>query len=128
MHFCSALRDFAAFAALVTCTAIDGARRRPPPPHLSLAMAADAAQALQARAVSLGPPPAMPSYCSSDWVLFKEAKAPVFIIDGGVHIPKLESAKITYATLPTPASRCGSAANAALPRRASTSTTPYHTL
>ena len=106
-------------------TAPDGA---PPPPHLSLAMAADAAQALKARAVSLGAPPAMPSYCSSDWVLFKEAKAPVFIIDGGVHIPKLESAKITYATLPTPASRCGSAANAALPRRASTSTTPYHTL
>ena len=128
MQLCSALRDFAAFAALVTCTAIDGARRRPPPPHLSLAMAADAAQALKARAVSLGAPPAMPSYCSSDWVLFKEAKAPVFIIDGGVHIPKLESAKITYATLPTPASRCGSAANAALPRRASTSTTPYHTL
>ena len=96
MHFCSALRDFAAFAALVTCTAIDGARRRPPPPHLSLAMAADAAQALKARAVSLGAPPAMPSYCSSDWVLFKEAKAPVFIIDGGVHLPKLESAKITY--------------------------------
>ena len=128
MQLCSALRDFAAFAALVTCAAIDGARRRPPPPHLSLAMAADAAQALKARAVSLGAPPAMPSYCSSDWVLFKEAKAPVFIIDGGVHIPKLESAKITYATLPTPASRCGSAANAALPRRASTSTTPYHTL
>jgi hypothetical protein len=76
-----------------TCTAIDGA----PPPHLSLAMAADAAQALNARAVSLGAPPALPSYCSSDWVLFKEAKAPVFIIDGGVHIPKLESAKITYA-------------------------------
>ena len=96
-------------------------------------MAADAAQAaaqaLKARAVSLGAPPAMPSYCSSDWVLFKEAKAPVYIIDGGVHIPKLESAKITYAaTLPTPASRCGFAANAALPRRASTSTTPYHTL
>jgi hypothetical protein len=40
------------------------------------------AQALKARAVSLGAPPAMPSYCSSDWVLFKEAKAPVFIIDG----------------------------------------------
>jgi hypothetical protein len=60
-------------------------------------MAADAAQALNARAVSLGAPPALPSYCSGDWVLFKEAKAPVFIIDGGVHIPKLESAKITYA-------------------------------
>ena len=97
LQLCFALRDFAAFAALVTCTAIDGARRRPPPPHLSLAMAADAAQAMQARAVSLGAPPAMPSYCSSDWVLFKEAKAPVFIIDGGVHLPKLESAKITYA-------------------------------
>ena len=39
----------------------------------------------------------MPSFCCSDWVLFKEAKAPVFIIDGGVHIPTLESAKITYA-------------------------------
>ena len=60
-------------------------------------MADDAAQALKARAVSLGAPPALPSYCSTDWVLFQEAKAPVFIIDGGVHIPKLESAKITYA-------------------------------
>ncbi len=60
-------------------------------------MAADAAQALKARAVSLGAPPALPSFCCSDWVLFKEAKAPVFVIDGGVHIPKLESAKITYA-------------------------------
>ena len=60
-------------------------------------MAADAAQALKARAVRLGAPPALPSFCCSDWVLFKEAKAPVFVIDGGVHIPKLESAKITYA-------------------------------
>ena len=60
-------------------------------------MAADAAQALKARAVSLGAPPALPSFCCSDWVLFTEAKAPVFVIDGGVHIPKLESAKITYA-------------------------------
>jgi hypothetical protein len=40
----------------------------------------------------------LPSYCSSDWVLCKETKGPVFIIDGGVHIPKLESAKITYAS------------------------------
>jgi hypothetical protein len=39
----------------------------------------------------------LPSFCCSDWVLFKEAKVPVFIVDGGVHIPKLESAKITYA-------------------------------
>jgi len=60
-------------------------------------MAVDAAHALKARAVSLGPPPALPSFCCSDWVLFKEAKAPVFIVDGGVHIPKLESTKITYA-------------------------------
>ena len=44
-------------------------------------MAADAAQALKARAVSLGAPPALPSFCCSDWVLFKEAKAPVFIVD-----------------------------------------------
>ena len=37
-------------------------------------MAADAAQALKARAVSLGAPPALPSFCFSDWVLFKEAE------------------------------------------------------
>ena len=47
--------------------------------------------------MSLGPPPAFPPYCSGDWVLFKEAKAPVFVIDGSVHAPMLESAKITYA-------------------------------
>jgi hypothetical protein len=53
--------------------------------------------ALKARATSLGAPPALPPYCSGDWILFKEAKAPVFVIDGGVHVPKLETAKITYA-------------------------------